>query len=588
MGSLKMTKLKGSAIESPERYFRYGYDHTYVKWNKAVRPDFSIKIKEIPSDQSKRPMGVRHTIFYCEDSSLPTPDLDDTEFLIKSITHRVGKVRPRINPRLMNDLYHFTTRVVKEKMAKGSLTELEDIPTIKEWLANSNYNNMRKRQILDASEGIEHPFDAFPEKGDCFSHVDGFPKMESYEASEFKAARAIMPKPDYAKACMGPIFYAIDKSIGIKAICKSDKPGEIRDKIKKWHEDGNYGFEFMETDYSSWESSQGPSLMKATEWPLYKAICGPYWKEVKRLANTLLGINKIHFKDFVAYIQGTRMSGEMNTSLANTWNNYIICRFVAARSGIRDIKSFHVGDDGLIRTKKGCRFNMDLFEELGLEIKANYQDELYLCNLCKLHYFPSGSVVRDFRPVLAKIGWFNKKFNNSRLKIHDELLVSKAVCFLFLTKNCPVIGPLCVKIVKEYKVGAERILRRLNSDAEFSYLKQMVNPKLIVNSVYKDLEEFKPKPTAEDRELYATLFDISPSTQIEMENMDVRKPFSFRDYGVQVPEAWTVYNENHVSKGKIKVNETKFFDQLRKEFKRANKADVAISVIKILFKFGLV
>jgi hypothetical protein len=161
--------------------------------------------------------------------------------------------------------------------------------------------------------------------------IDQFVKSEFYEL--FKHFRMINARCDTFKASVGPVFKVIEHEIFknpafIKKIPVMERPEYICNRILKG------GGLYMETDYSSFESLFTPQLMRSCEMIMYKYMSrdllgGTTWFSL--VERTITGTNAISNKYFKAWVEGKRMSGEMNTSLGNGFSNLMIMKFVLAK-----------------------------------------------------------------------------------------------------------------------------------------------------------------------------------------------------------------------------------------------------------------
>lgn len=567
-------KYKTLSSEEPERKFLLGYKEDRVAYGKyskqgeiPIRKGFTIKdtgkppATEIKKEDGNGPLpnsvSVRHPNFYVDGVVPPKPSMNDEEMMKGGVLYRIGRERPKQDPKLINELYRFTSNLVRTLIKEGKIETNVEVPTINEWMETTSYSYKIKEKMKRLANHVNDWEDV--NISDDFNphEIRAFVKEEFY--LDFKADRSILPRQDLAKMVMGPVFHAIDKGMKIKGICKSDTPDELRSKFKKIYDSGFNG-KIAVTDYTAWEASQTSELIKAVEWPLYKAMLGSHWDKFKQIANILVQQNKIVFRSFVAFIKGTRMSGEMNTSLGNTWMNYVIMKFMAYKNAV-NMKSFHVGDDGVVFMDRNQNLNETYFEKLGLEIKLDYVDEVWKADLCKLHYLPSGSVVRNPDEILGKIGWFSKKFCNARRSTLTDLLVSKAICYLFLLKDCPIVTQICLNLVKVYGISQQRFTRRFNNDPEYSYLRLSHKPEDIYNSIKKlEIKEI----THETRQQFEALFDITIRTQLKAENHNVMTPLS--DYGHMFPQEWKDNYVEHTYDGNVHRNKATFKERVIKDF----------------------
>lgn len=170
----------------------------------------------------------------------------------------------------------------------------------------------------------------------------------------------------------------------------------------------------------------------------------------------LLGEQTIRNKNVTSRVPGTRMSGEMCTSLGNGFSNMIFARFVAHESGT-DIIGVVEGDDGLF----ACNgpLNEKLFEEIGLRIKLESHDELTRASFCGIVCdVESRQVVTDPRAILADFGWIDSRYAKCSERKRRELLKVKALSLAYEYPNCPVISELAYSTLRILR--ADRVVLR--------------------------------------------------------------------------------------------------------------------------------
>lgn len=571
--------VMGYDKEPISRVYLSGYDEERVTYGKyenvdkiELKSDFEI-VKTGNELKRTKVVSVRHPNFYVEGCVPPKPLTDSDEMVKGGLMYRIGRKRPAVDRKLVNELYRFTNKLVKDLIKRGKITIGNPVMSVNEWMDTTTYSYKQKEKMRKLINSIDAWSEINRDKECRLHEIRAFVKEEFY--GEYKPDRNILPRNDIAKCIMGPVFKTIDKAINLGSICKSDNPSELRKKFQKIYNNGQFD-KYAVTDYTAWEASQTPELMKAVEWPLYKAILGNEWEDFKDIGNILLGKNKIVFRSYVAFIKGTRMSGEMNTSLGNTWMNYVIMRFVSSKQKI-NTKSLHVGDDGLICLKQKDHLDLSLFDRLGLELKIDYKQELWQSDLCKIHYSPNGNTFRDPAEILVKFGWFAKKFKNSRVKILNELLVSKAICYLFLLRNCPVITSICLNIVKTYGITYNRFKLRFGSDAYFNYLRTQHD----AAEIFSCLKNYEMKIDNEDRYLYCSLFNVSIKEQIRLETCDVTKPIHV-SYGLQIPQIWFDNFKDYSFIDNIKQNNNYLVYKVRKELREFYKLDAPYKLLKVL------
>lgn len=141
--------------------------------------------------------------------------------------------------------------------------------------------------------------------------VEYFQKIEQLD--EIKDPRAIQARADNFKARAGPWIAALEHRVrerlpilvkGLDEPSKARKLQELRYRANK----------VVELDFSRFDRSLSIDLLMATEHAIYKEILPPKISELMshQLRSTVSSRNGATY-----YVDGTRMSGDMNTSIGN-------------------------------------------------------------------------------------------------------------------------------------------------------------------------------------------------------------------------------------------------------------------------------
>jgi hypothetical protein len=113
----------------------------------------------------------------------------------------------------------------------------------------------------------------------------------------------------------------------IKHVPIPDRPKYIDDLI------GRHGAKYIATDYTSFESSFVSEVMQVCEKQLYTYMAPTRRKQVLQFMDIIGGINICKFKTCKTTIRGKRMSGEMNTSVANGFTNLMLMEYCCSKIG---------------------------------------------------------------------------------------------------------------------------------------------------------------------------------------------------------------------------------------------------------------
>lgn len=246
-----------------------------------------------------------------------------------------------------------------------------------------------------------------------------------------------------------------------------------------------------------------PELIRGCEGQLYH-YCFPFDKQaIDLIVNTLSGTNSMHFRNGIRLkCQGRRMSGDMCTSLGNTFTNYMLFRFWAYCHGLSDgqFNALVEGDDGLFAVPSEIDLDAEFYKKLGFTIEIVNTDDPSLASFCKLIYSDDGTIVRDPYRFISKFAWTHSNILAGD-RIMDELLRAKALSAVYESPSCPIVGAIA-----RYALAHTRHVRpRFEYDGYHSCPSDEVT-----------VIDFAPSDSA--RKLFSDLFAICPAEQIAIES----------------------------------------------------------------------
>jgi hypothetical protein len=390
---------------------------------------------ELPTD-IRQPVAVSAGI-HC-DYVCPHPDMHHTPTARSGAMKRVVIKPPDASPDLLSEFKIF----VKEFVEREFVPLSPDIDlSVETWLNGTNYPLWRREQLLKEALNLREIGD------DRLDYIcKSFIKDEFY--NEFKHARTINSRSDRFKVAVGPIFKAIEKVVFsrpefIKKVPVADRPEYI---LKKLYMEGGF---YIATDYSSFEALFTPALMESCEFVLYEHMTkhlarGDWFMGVCR--EVLGGVNECHFKKFLVRVPGTRMSGEMCTSLGNGFSNLMIMMFVCHKLG-KKCNGVVEGDDGLFVFDSW--HETDLFLKLGLTIKLDVHHSLNTASFCGIIFDQNDkNNICDVRDVVSTMSWLNSRYSRSKKTKKLSLLRCKALSFAHQYPGCPVIQSMAHSILR--------------------------------------------------------------------------------------------------------------------------------------------
>jgi len=299
---------------------------------------------------------------------------------------------------------------------------------------------------------------------------DSFVKDETYP--EYKHARGINSRSDRFKCKVGPIFRLIEKIVYahpsfIKKVPVHLRPEYIVEKLEQ------VGGKYFATDYTAFESLFVREIMEAVEFELYDYMTSllPEHDEFMALCREVLGgVNQCNFKFFSVFLEATRMSGEMCTSLGNGFSNLVFMLFLCEEVGSTFVDGVVEGDDGLFVVSGPAPSKSD-FESIGLIIKLEECDSIAEASFCGIIFDPECKQnLRDPLRVLSTFGWTSRQYAGSKEKKKLALLRCKALSLAHQYPGCPIIQALAQYGLR-VTAGVERrdVWRVINSKGVNEY-----------------------------------------------------------------------------------------------------------------------
>lgn len=476
-----------------------------------------------------------HVLYF----KLPFPDLSDTASNIGGVLKRVAYRHPKADPGLRAELREFVAAWLRKNLTPLAVDTDVSFET---WLGQTNYTLRRKEQLRECWRKLVGYLNTKQKGSKSFS------KAEAYVA--WKHLRGINSRSDSFKCIVGPVFSAIEKVLFkmkwfIKKIPVRERASHVFERL--YCTNASY----YATDYSAFESHFDSELMEDVEFQLYDYMTADVegGKEFMALVREVIGGDQtLFYKDFTATGVQSRMSGEMCTSLGNSFANLMIFLFVCSKAGIQEeeVDGFVEGDDGLFRFHNDQVIDDTIFTKLGLTIKIEKHDQLHTAAFCGLVFDPTSLIiVTDPRKVLAEFGWadpFYVKCNDVRLK---ELLKAKSMSFAHQYPGCP--------IVQSVAFYGMRVTRHIN-------VKRLIDKSVTLGSwqrdrilealKFHDSEGLKPVPVPDEaRNIVESKFGITVAEQLAIEKIyDEKNDLTPVDLGLPLffPQEWNDFWATYV------------------------------------------
>lgn len=434
-----------------------GYDTTDVLL--PEKPDIkpSAAIGEPRSVNFEKRVVLVSTGMHCAAAILPMPNPDNQWNVREGVEVRFCRQPPpaigltnQEDPRLVNNISLAGLETFTRRWVRRHLQPLGAVDTsVDYWLDHTNYPLWRRDQLRKT-------YDEYTSVGLSRAKLyknKSFMKSEQY--GEFKYPRAINSRSDEFKCLVGPIFALIEHELFklhyfIKKVPVKERPRTILDRLY------SLGARYMASDYTAFEALFTPELMRSCEFQLYSYMVknlegGADWLgHVKR---AMLGRNVCSFKTFDVAVDGTRMSGEMCTSLGNSFTNLMLTLYITHCYGL-EVDGFVEGDDGIFKFNSELQIPSLAYERLGMHIKLEWHTSLSEASFCGLVFDVDDLAnVTDPRQLLSTFGWCDGRYIHARDSVITELRVAKALSYLHQYPGCPIVQELSLTALRLSKLS---------------------------------------------------------------------------------------------------------------------------------------
>jgi hypothetical protein len=382
-------------------------------------------------------------------ASNPHVDPNCVDTVLDGAGRRYARDPPKSDPLKMARMRSFVSRWLKKH-----LTALpSDIDTsFDTWIKNTPYSQSRKaelQQVYDDSHGLITPDNLFYENGtngqqavNKFCRINSFVKDETYQT--YKSARTINSRHDVFKVRVGPIFKLIEKELfSLPWFIKHTPTDERAEEIKRVLFQS--GATIIGTDYTAYESLFTKEFMDVVEFQLYsymtQNIIDTDW--IRIVIAVLSGPSVCQYRNkFTLQVDATRMSGEMCTSLGNSFANLMAMKFIAKENGLKSLRGRVEGDDGIF-TFYGPPPTAEDFAAIGMIIKIDIYHSLTEGSFCGIIADADEMInVKDPISAMLNLGWTTREYIHSKPKKLLELLRAKAMSLAYQYPGCPVLASL--------------------------------------------------------------------------------------------------------------------------------------------------
>jgi hypothetical protein len=414
------------------RYVHYGYNYLELELPKINAWKEEVKVLRNKLFQTTRRPAISVDLG-CPllGAVMPHVNPNDPKTVLAGALKRFAtQVKPP-KTQLWSDLLKFTADLVQKEFKP--LNSDADI-SVDTWLKNcKNYSDARKVELKTKHEEMWR----LPRSK--ILKVKSFVKDEYYPL--LKHSRSINSRSDEYKTLVGPIFALIEKELFkhpdfVKHIPVPDRPQALLSKLFR------VGAKYCGTDFTSMEA-HFDELRFGLEFIFYKFMISalPNGKQWFNLVRKIAGKNVCIFKFFVLSLKGSRMSGEMNTSLGNGFVNWVLSKFCAFLEKDLGHAGFFEGDDGVI--VGNSLPTKELYADLGFDVKTDPQVNLTEMSFCGLVFDQEDLVnITDPMEELCTFGWSKYRYTGSRPAVLKALLRAKSISMLYQYNGCPILQSL--------------------------------------------------------------------------------------------------------------------------------------------------
>lgn len=266
-----------------------------------------------------------------------------------------------------------------------------------------------------------------------------FIKLEFY--LEMKCPRFIMPRSVLYRVLFSKLADAINNCIyfwecSIKKVPFALRGEHLRNRL------GNGPVSAI--DCTAFEGSTDAWLMNHAQRPIYHAFAqGLDEGLIDRFIDVKSGQQYYSTTGLEMEGPATLTSGDADTGHWNFIINFTILSFASVRATGEYPVACIEGDDGVF---KPIPYVEQVYQGMGFTAKLEHFDSLDDASFCRV-YCGGRANLTDPIYALAKLGWSDAKYIGANSGKKLGLLLAKCMSYLVQYSGCPVIGPICDKIV---------------------------------------------------------------------------------------------------------------------------------------------
>lgn len=260
------------------------------------------------------------------------------------------------------------------------------------------------------------------------SRITPFTKIEKLSISKYKPPRLIQARNLTFNVEYGRYIKPIEKALSKRVQFGKGTPHQVAKRIMNLKKKYQY---YTECDHKTFDSHVTVEMLQLTH--TFYASCYNHDKNLRKLAKRTLK-NKCKTRNGEKYtIKGTRMSGDVDTSLGNSLINYAILKTVV-KDIVGKCEVIVNGDDSIIfstqridvklLTNKLKEYNMET------EVKES-QKSIHKIDFCQQRLIydheAKPTMMPDYNRVLSRFGMTYKQLNN-----YQEYIKDLVVCNIYM------------------------------------------------------------------------------------------------------------------------------------------------------------
>jgi hypothetical protein len=409
--------------------------------------------------------------------------------------------------------------------------------TFETWLSNRKaYPEWRKKELEEV-----HARMTFSVLKRSYRDVNAFVKDECYP--EFKFPRGIYARSDYFKILFGPLVSKIEEQIYanpsfVKHVAACDRADYIQEFLNL------LGVMKGATDFTSFESSFTEEIMQEIDFVVYDYFTSKLnMAFYKQLYESLGKENTIYYKYLIFYIKAKRMSGEMNTSQANGFANYIVFKFLCWYYGYGENRQTVEGDDGLGQTASGLFPTKEQYAKAGFIVKIDLHQDVSTASFCgNIAHADDRVNIADPMKILADFSWASARYVKCGIRKKKLLLRCKALSFYYQYPRTPIIQELALyglRMTRSFDVNDFIENNRMMSEWERDRYRIAAQS---MRTVKYDEESMRLPIPINTRILMEDKFGVLVEQQLQIESMLRSKTdLSPLEIDINWPDDWRKY-----------------------------------------------